>query len=405
MAPIAARAGFASLSPPVGRILLHSLLFGLAMSVADILFNFYLVSLGYAVDTAGLLSTVSRGAGLVVGIPMGMLIDRLGPQRSIILGLAGYSTGWALMLVSRELWALVIAQFIVGASYLLAGTAVTPLLTSVTRDGDRSRVFGMNASAALIVGLLGSVIGGVLPSLTGLALGVDPQAAAAYRLALTAVVVLGVAAMLPVLGKMQRIEEEPRAGVGGGAPLAQMRLRRLIRWGLPSVTLGVGGGLFLPFQNLFFRSEFGLSDATVGVILAVGALGAGVGALLGSSVTARLGLRHGSALLRAMAVAAMLLMLIPALAPAILGFFLRGLFIAASFPQMDALAMRHTPPAQRGVMMSMMSVLWSGGWALAAVLSGYAQIRWGFTPVLLITAGFYILSALAIITLPVPNEA
>lgn len=404
MAPIAARAGLRSFSPAVWRILLHSLLFGLAMSVADILFNFYLVSLGYAADTAGLLSTVSRGAGLVVGIPMGMLIDRLGPQRSIILGLAGYSAGWGLMLVSRELWALLVAQFIVGAAYLLAGTAVTPLLTSVTTDRDRSRVFGMNASAALIVGLLGSVIGGILPTLTGLALQVGPQDAPAYRLALASVVALGLAAMLPVLGKMPRVEE-PRLTGAGGAVVERMRLGRLLRWGLPSVTLGVGGGLFLPFQNLFFRSEFGLSDATVGVILAVGALGAGVGALLGSTVTGRLGLRHGSALLRALAVGAMLLMLVPALGAAIVGFFLRGLFIAASFPQMDALAMRHTPPEQRGVMMSMMSVLWSGGWALAAVLSGYVQIRWGFAPVLLTAAAFYVLSAVAIITLPVPNEA
>ena len=52
-------------SPPVWRILLHSSLFGLASSVADLLFNFYLVSLGYGTDTAGLLSTVNRMAGVV----------------------------------------------------------------------------------------------------------------------------------------------------------------------------------------------------------------------------------------------------------------------------------------------------------------------------------------------------
>lgn len=404
MAPIAARRGLATLSPSVWRILLHSLLFGLAMSVADILFNFYLVSLGYAADTAGLLSTVMRGAGLVVGIPMGLVIDRLGPQRAIVLGLAGYSAGWGLMLVSRELWALLIAQFIVGAAYILAGTAVTPLLTSVTPDGDRSRVFGMNASAALIVGLAGSVVGGVLPTLTGHVLDVDPQAAPAYRLALASVVLLGLAAMLPILGRMRQIEE-PRGGGVGAPVLGRMSLRRIIRWGLPSVTLGLGGGLFLPFQNLFFRSEFGLSDAAVGVILAVGALGAGVGALLGSAVTGRMGLRHGAALLRGLAVLAMLLMLAPVLPFAVVGFFLRGLFIAASFPQTDALAMRHTPPEQRGLMMSTMSVLWSGGWAVAALISGYAQIRWGFAPVLLAAAVLYILSAITIFTLPVPNEA
>jgi MFS family permease len=404
MAPIAARASHGRLSPPVWRILLHSLLFGFAMSVADILFNFYLASLGYAADTAGLLSTVSRGAGMVMGIPMGLLIDRLGPQRSIILGLTGYAAGWGLLLSSRELWVLVTGQFIVGASYLLAGTAVTPLLTSVTRDAERSSVFGMNASASLIVGLAGSAVGGLLPTLTGAVLGVGPQDAPAYRLALTAVIALGLAAMLPVLGAMPRVEEQ-RVVQPGAVPAGRMAFRRILVFSLPALTLGLAGGLFLPFQNLFFRLQFGLDDATVGLILAGGALASGVGALLGSPVATRLGLKHGAALLRFGSVGAMLLMLTPSLALVLIGYLLRGLCVAASFPQVDVLAMRHTPIAQRGMIMSTMSVMWAGGWAVAAVASGYVQIQWGFGPVVLAASVIYILSSLAVLALPVPNEA
>lgn len=403
MAPIAARAGFGRLSPAVWRILLHSLLFGLAMSVADILFNFYLASLGYGPDTAGLLSTVARGSGMLMGIPMGLLIDRLGSQRAIVIGLAIYCVGWAVLLSARELPLLLLGQFVVGASYLLAGTAVTPLLSAVTHDSERSRIFGLNASATLIIGLLGSVVGGALPTLTGAALGVDPQDAAAYRLALTAVIGLGLAAMLPLLAPMRRVEEPRVAGAGGPAG-ERMATSRMLLFALPAFTLGIAGGLFLPFQNLFFRGEFGLDDAAVGVMLAVGSLGMGLGALLGSPVTARLGLRKGTALLRLSTVGTMLLMIVPLLPVALLGFFLRGLFVAASFPQMDALAMRHTPAAQRGAMMSLTSVLWSGGWALSAVISGVVQTRWGFAPVMIAAAVAYLFSALSIITLPVADE-
>lgn len=398
-----ARFGLARLSPPVWRILAHSLLFGLALSVADLLFNFYLASLGYAADTAGLLSTVSRGAGMVMGLPLGLLIDRLGAQRAILLGLAGYAGGWVLMLQATGLWALIIAQFIVGAAYILAGTAVTPLLTAVTRDADRASVFGLNASATLIVGLLGSAVGGVLPSLAAQALEVGPQDTAAYRAALALVIVLGIAAMLPVIGRMPTVEEVRPVGPDNG-PELNLPMRRLLRFAIPALLLGVAGGLLLPFQNLFFRQQFGLDDAAVGVALAVGSLGMGLGALLGSPVTDRLGLRRGAAYLRFGAVFAMLLMLVPALAPAALGFFLRGLFVAASFPQNDALVMRHTPPAQRGLVMSLMSVLWAGGWALAAVISGLVQIRWGFTPIIIASVVAYIGSATSILTLRVPDE-
>ena len=61
----------------VWRVLMHSVLVGLGMSFFDVLFNFFLVSQGYATDTIGLLSTVARIAGLIVGIPVGRLIDRV----------------------------------------------------------------------------------------------------------------------------------------------------------------------------------------------------------------------------------------------------------------------------------------------------------------------------------------
>jgi MFS family permease len=403
MVSTAARSALSRISPPVWRVLAHSLLFGLAMSVADLLFNFYLASMGYAADVAGLLSTVTRGAGMLVGIPMGMLIDRLGPQRAMILGLLGYAAGWALLLASGALWVLVLGQFVVGAAFILVGTAVTPLLSTITSDAERSTVFGLNASAALIVGLLGSLLGGLLPGLVSGLLRVGPQDLIAYRFALAAVIALSLAAMLPLLGAF-RPTEEPRLVGQQPVEVQPHSLPRLLLLSLPAFTLGVAGGLFLPFQNLYFRLQFGLDDAAVGVALAVGALGMGLGALLGSSVAARVGLQRGAALLRSGAIVAMLLMLVPALGPALVGFFLRGLFVAASFPQMDALVMRHTSPAQRGLAMSMMSVLWSGGWAFAAFVSGLIQIRWGFGPVIIAATIFYVYSTLAILALPLEQR-
>ncbi|NTU78713.1 MAG: MFS transporter [Chloroflexales bacterium] len=403
MAPIAARAGLTRLSPPVRRILAHSMLFGLALCIADLLFNFYLASLGYAADTAGLLSTVGRSAGMLLGIPIGLLIDRLGSQRSLVIGLVFFCASWLLMLQARELWALIGAQFLVGASYILAATAITPLLASVTSDEDRASVFGLNASATLIVGLLGSVVGGLLPTAAADMIGVGPQDTAAYRLALAVVIGLGMAAMLPVLGAFPAVEDGRRTGPSVALD-QRLPFRRLVRFALAGLLLGVGGGAILPFQNLFFRNVYGLSDASVGVVLALVSLGMGLGALIGAPVTRRTGLRRGAALLRLVAGVGVLLMLVPALAPAIVGFFLRGLFVAASFPMNDALVMRYTPPQQRGMATSLMSVLWSGGWAAAAVVSGVVQLRWGFAPIIVAVALSYALSALAIYTMPVPDE-
>jgi MFS family permease len=385
----------ARISPPVWRILLHSSLFGLAASVADLLFNFYLVSLGYGADTAGLLSTVNRMAGVTLGLPIGLLIDRIGARRSLILGVLVYSGGWALALLSGALWALALTQFLVGAAQILALTAVVPLMTGVTSAGDRAAVFGLNTSAAMVVGLLGSAAGGLLPALGAALTASGPQDVVAYRLALTAVVAFGLAAALPVLRGVSELgRDDPAASAAPVEP--RLAPVRLLRFALPALLLGVGSGALLPFQNLFFRQQFGLGDAAVGVVLATSALVMGLGAVIGAPVSARLGLQRAAAVLRVGAVPAMLLMLVPALLPATAGFCLRGLFVAASFPLNDALVMQVTPARQRGAAMSLTSVLWSLGWAGASIVSGWAQLRWGFVPAILAAAAAYALSSLAI---------
>ena len=418
-----ARTTIARISPQVWRVLTHSLLFGLAGSIADLLFNFYLVSLGYGADTAGLMATVYRGAGALLGLPLGILIDRFGARALLVVGAIGFGIAYALVLMVSQLWALILFVFLAGATNVLTLTAVVPLLTGITDEQERAAVFGMNASAGLIIGLVGSSAGGLLPGTAALILGVatnDTAAyrmaplrtfwatrsstvatndTAAYRMALSIVVVLGCLSALPVL-----IGFRTRQPVSSPAPLVaaperHMPPMRLVRFALPSLLLGIGGGLFLPFQNLFFRTVFGLNDAVVGVMLAMGALGMGLGALMGAPVAVRLGLRRAASSLRFGAVFAVALMFLPVLPVVVVGYMLRGAFIAASYPLNDALVMQLTPLQQRGIAISLMSVLWSLGWSAAAWISGQVQVHYGFTPVLAASLVAYALSAWAIWTL------
>src|SRR5262249_35084328 len=157
---------------------------------------------------------------------------------------------------------LALTQFIVGAAQILALTAVVPLMTGVTSTRERAAVFGLNTSAAMIVGLLGSAAGGLLPTLGAALLAGGPQGGGAYRLALTTVVVIGLAGALPVL---RGIGEPGRDQAAASAEPAQAHISpgRLLRFALPALLLGLGSGALLPFQNLFFRQQFGLSDAAV----------------------------------------------------------------------------------------------------------------------------------------------
>jgi MFS family permease len=397
---VRANTAAAQLTPPIRRVLAHSLLLGLAMSIADLLFNFYLVSLGYSTGSAGFFSTVYRFAGVIAGLPIGLMIDRLGAQRTIMIGAALFGVGWAIQLMQTALWALMLTQALIGASGLLALTAVVPLLTGITTPEQRASMFGLNAAAALVIGLLGGTVGGVLPSIAASLIDVGPQTTLAYRIALGAVVMLAFCAILPVAGKIELLagERERPAKADGETP--RLSPIWLLRVALPALSLGVGAGAFLPFQNLFFREQFHLPDSIVGAIIACGGLSMGIGAMMGSQFARRIGVKQASALMRAICAPAMLLMLIPVLPVVIIGYFIRGWGIGASYPLSDAYTMEITDPRHRGTTVSIVSVAWSLGWAATSSVAGWTEERYGFAPLLVVGIIAYVLSALSIMKLP-----
>ena len=89
----------AGTSPAVYRILLHVMLLGFSVSIADLLFNFYLQSLGYDNVIAGQLQSSFRMAGVVLGIPIGMLVDRISARRMLNIGILTYSICWGILLL------------------------------------------------------------------------------------------------------------------------------------------------------------------------------------------------------------------------------------------------------------------------------------------------------------------
>lgn len=404
-----AHSAFVHITPPIRRILMHSLILGLAMSVADLLFNFYLVSLGYGTDVAGYLSTIYRFAGVVAGVPIGILINRAGPQMAIRIGAMVFALGWLVQLMLTDLWALAITQAIIGASGLMALTAVVPLLTGVTNQEQRASIFGLNAAAALVIGLVGGTVGGLLPSFAAMFLTVGPQSTAAYRAALGVVVILGMVAMLPVLKTITLDADAQIRRQPAGAQQASDRLPFwfLVRMVLPALTLGIGAGVFLPFQNLFFRQQFQLTDAVVGTLLACGALTMGLGAMIGSTFAKRFGVKEAAAALRLVAAPAILLMLAPTLLPAAVGYLIRGWGIGASFPLNDAYSMQIISPRHRGTIVSLTSMVWSLGWAITSSVAGLIEKEYGFTPLLIVAAVSYVISAVTVYTLPneQPNRA
>ncbi|MFM7679578.1 MAG: MFS transporter, partial [Roseiflexaceae bacterium] len=254
----------------VWRVLIHSMLVGLGMSFFDVLFNFFLVSQGYATDTIGVLSTVARIAGLIVGIPVGRFIDRVGARRALMTAVVLYVVALIVVIFAPNRLVLMAGQFLVGCAFAMLFSAMFPLLSLVTPHAQQPTVFGFNEAALNMTGLVGSIIAGWLPSVLAPWLQVGDQSTLAYRAALLIGIIVLLCAALPLLGDMPYAVDTHDANNVPLVAAPERKTGRIVLYGLAGFLIGMGSGTFFPFQSLFLRTQFALSDAQVGTFLSFG---------------------------------------------------------------------------------------------------------------------------------------
>ncbi|MFM7678650.1 MAG: MFS transporter [Roseiflexaceae bacterium] len=406
-------------SPDVYRILLHGMLFGMAFSISDMLFNFYLQSLGYDNAVAGQMQSVFRLAGVLFGVPIGMVIDRVGAQRMLYIGISTYALCWLLLLLIGDaplvtpfgtissLMLISLIYFVIGAANMTTYTAVVPLLSTIIEPQQRAAMFGINAAASTMIGFVGSIVAGLLPSWVGMVVGVDATSETAYRTALYCVSIFGLLAIIPLSGvkkasRTQPAPTAPRDDMPATAP--RLSFMRLLLFAMPSVFFGIAGGMFIPFQNLYFRQEFNANDSLVGLSIALGSLAMGIGSIMGGPLSKRIGVRRATAISRFMAAPMMFLMLIPQFYVVSAAYDLNRALVGLTFPLFSALVMQSVPLQQRGTATSMSSMTWSLGWAGSAILSGYMQQNGNFEAVIIISGISYIISALLVQFIPYADK-
>lgn len=396
---------FRDTSPVVLRIMLISVFFGLSASISDVLFNFYLESLGYGNDTAGQMNSVFRMAGFVFGVPLGLLMDRTGAQRVLLAGMISYCIGWVLLLAWGDIRFIGVIYFFIGAASIATYTSVIPLLSAIVDSHQRATIFGINAGVTIAVGFVGSLFGGALPSLVAPMLGVSVTDMQAYRVALLSVSIIGLLSLIPFIGMhaaitKQRNEQGTRTSTD---PTERVSFVRILVLASQAFLLGVAGGFVVPFMNLFYREHFALPDASVGMILAISAFAMGFGSTVGGALSKRFGLRRATALTRLLSAPTLLLMLVPSVWVSAAAYFVSRVMVGVTFPLADALVMQSVPASQRGTTASVTSMVWSLGWAITAFLSGYIQETYGFVWVFAASALMYALGALLFYVIPFGN--
>ncbi len=257
--------------------LVTTMLIGLTVDggVYTVLFNLYLLRLGYGPEFVGLVN----GSGMLVFalccLPAGTLSGRFGNRRMMILGLTLLTIGCGL-LPFTELhtgnwqagWLFITWCFaFIGFAMYFVNTA--PFVMTVTHQSERNHVFSVQAAVWSLAGFAGSLIGGFLPGFFATYLGASLDQAAPYRYSLLVASLLLIPSVLAIVGTHeghpQPIKE--RQAKGETSPLRLIAFLTLVR-----LLVVTGVGTLFTFFNVYMDAGLQISTVHIGVLSAVGRL-------------------------------------------------------------------------------------------------------------------------------------
>jgi MFS family permease len=379
--------------------LVYALISYLGIGMFALMFNLYLVELGYDEGFIGAFNAVYTLSMGVTCLGIGFLINRFGNWACIVVGTIEFTVSMLAMCVATEGWLLLaLAAFNgIGSAFIL--TNQMPFVIEWTPKQHTATIAALSSALNSASVMLGSLIGGVVPGLIAMASSVDTESVGAYRATLMLGAALTGLGLLPMMamGAVRREKHHHDFRVAH-AQLPNHRVRRQARRDIIALTLlglflAFGVGAIEPFYNVLLE-DMGTSTSSIGLIFALSGLVTTVVSLAGPALARKIGLVTAQIWLRLYHVPIHLALIVfPAPVVVSLAYATRKISGSMAWPLESAHVGGLLPASARAHAFGMRSASWNIGYAFAAFISGQIIARTGsYTPAYVSLGIFCVLS-------------
>lgn len=383
----------ASFNPNARLYLLNAIIAGAATGVYRLLFNFFVLSLGYDEAVLGNLVTANSLAALIAALPMGYLADLLGRKKSLLAGSAATASAVLVMILFPSVPVFLTMNVILGLGFSLTGVTMGPFLMENSGEKERTYLFSFASGLQMASGFAGNWLGGLLPTWVSGWQGGPATGTAAYSTSLLISVVMMSSGLIPLaLMRLPRLNKETRT-VFAPVHFARANPGLITRLILPMLITSLGAGLTMPFMNVFFRQVYHQPDPVIGAMFAWGSLAMGAGLLLAPALADRFGKIQLVVITQALSIPFLVLLgFAPTFAASATAYYIRLALMNMSGPVYQTFVMEHVEPPARATIASLTNMASNFGWALSPTISGWLQVQYGFPPAFIGTIALYIVS-------------
>jgi predicted MFS family arabinose efflux permease len=367
-----------------------SVLFDFGEFVFFLLYNLYLLDLGYNEKFLGQVSGALTAGTFVGLIPAASFARRFGTRNAVFIAIV--ATAAATTLRAAVVWqpALIASAFLNGLFMSFWAVSLPPAVASLTTIRNRTFGFSLITSMGIGIGTLAGLIGGRLPALL-MHFHSSFTAVEAKRVALLAGSGFAAFAVVPALFLRLPASNEP-----GKEKTKRVYPRGRFTYvffaALFVCTLGTGG--FNPFFNAYFSRSLHFSVEKIGLIFSYGQLAQVIAILAAPAILKRVSEVPGIAAMQ-VATAAMLACLALVTSPvgAVAFYVAYMCFQYMSEPCLLSMLMTRVSPSEQSGASALHFMVMSLAGICAAMLAGAAVPHVGYGPTLMACAAVTLTAA------------
>lgn len=343
-----------SFSPNARQYLLFVFLTTLNAGIYGVIFNLYILRLGFSEDFLGLILGLTSVMVGLFAIPSAIICDRVGRKNTLLLSSAILIVSLVFLYTTTSESLLTLFSITYGISsslYLVVGAT---FLVENSTPYERMHLFSIYYVIYTVAILCGNLIGGILPEVLSGTLLADPTGATAFRQTLYVSLGSLAFAFLPLLF-IREPKVASRGIVGQLTAIGSVFNSRAIRNMLVVYCIyGAGWGLALPYFNVYFSEVLGASSSQIGLIFTLSQLVMMVGYFSVPLFTERLGKVRMVSLFQALSIPFLLLFTVTSsVLFAASGFIMRYLLMNMANPALNSFKLEIASKDQHAVVNSL----------------------------------------------------
>jgi MFS family permease len=379
-------------------ILVTSLVTGAAISLWWIDFNLYLVSLGYASATIGLVATLASLAGGIIAFPASAWSDRVGRRVVFYAGLIAGIIALVALLASDALPVVILSAAMWSMGFQAFQVVVAPYMTEHSAPDHRNELFAVQFAIQNVTNIVAAILGGFVATAIAAWIGLPAGGPGTYRIILVIMLALSGLGLLSVSrltdDRPSRVMAPRLRSIGEPAafPADPRRSRtflgitirdraRFAKLVLPGFLISIGAGQIIPFLNIYIQGRFGLDLAQLNAVFAFTSLGTVLAIMAQPWLARRFGQITSVVIVQGLSIPFLVVLgFSPILWTVIAAMMVRNSLMNAGNPIFNAFAMEQVSPVERASLSAAMSVLWQVGWVIGGTWYAVLQATVGFYP-------------------------